>query len=146
MKDEWRFTIMVHGEQFVMISGTSEMLVLSADSLVFQMLRLLTEVLILVKGLDRFGLTMLVVQVMSHRYFHAAIVEWEVTTVVTVKTRAYVVMTQVRVSDKTLKVFKAFLKSYFHKQLALNGKIKLLFTNILLFICCFTIYCYVVYY
>ena len=102
VKDEWKFTIMVHGEQFVMITGTSEMLVLSADSLVFQMLWLLTGVLILVKGLDRFGLTMLVVQVMSHRYFHAAIVEWEVTTVVTVKTRAYAVIThvQVRVNDK----------------------------------------------
>jgi hypothetical protein len=110
-KDEWKFTITVHGEQFVMMFGTSEMLVLSADSLVFQMLRLLTGVLILVKGLDRFGLTMLVVQVMSHRYFHAAIVEWEVTTVVTVKTRAYVVMTKVRVShDKILNVFKAFVK------------------------------------
>ena len=110
VKDEWKFTIMVHGEQFVMIPGTSEMLVLSADSLVFQMLWLLTGVLILVKGLDRFGLTILVVQGMSHRYFHAAIVEWEVTTVVTLKTRAYVVMTQVRVSDKKLKVFKAFVK------------------------------------
>jgi hypothetical protein len=83
-----------------MIPGTSEMLVLSADSLVFQMLRLLTGVLILVKGLDIFGLTMLVVQVMSHPYFHAAIVEWEVTTVVTVKTRGYAVITQVRVNDK----------------------------------------------
>jgi hypothetical protein len=30
--------------------------------------------------------------------------------------------------------------------LALNGKIKLLFTNILLFVCCFIIYYYVVYY
>jgi hypothetical protein len=36
--------------------------------------------------------------------------------------------------------------SYFNEHLALNGKIKLLFTNILLFICCFTIYYYVVYY
>jgi hypothetical protein len=36
--------------------------------------------------------------------------------------------------------------SYFNEHLALNGKIKLLFTNILLSICCFTIYCYVVYY
>jgi hypothetical protein len=32
------------------------------------------------------------------------------------------------------------------KHLVLNGKIMLLFTNILLFICCFTIYYYVVYY
>jgi hypothetical protein len=36
--------------------------------------------------------------------------------------------------------------SYFNEHLVLNGKIKLLFTNILLFICCFTIYYYVVYY
>jgi hypothetical protein len=110
VKDEWRFTITVHGEQFVMIPGTSEMLVLSADSLVFQMLRLLTGVLILVKGMDRFGLMMLVVQVMSHRYFHAGMEEWEVITVVTMKTLAYVVMTQVRVNDKKLNMFKAFVK------------------------------------
>jgi hypothetical protein len=36
--------------------------------------------------------------------------------------------------------------SYFNEHLVLNGKIRLLFTNILLFICCFTIYYYVVYY
>ena len=33
--DEWRFTIMAHGEQFAMITGTSMMLMLSADNLVF---------------------------------------------------------------------------------------------------------------
>ena len=45
MKEGWRFTITVDGEQFVMMVGTSTMLVLSADSLVFQMLRLLTRVI-----------------------------------------------------------------------------------------------------
>ena len=38
MKDEWRSTITVHGEQFVMITaGTLKMLMLSADNLVFVM-------------------------------------------------------------------------------------------------------------
>ena len=41
--------------------------------------------------LDRFGLTMLIVQEMSHRYFRADMWEWEVTTVVTVKTRGFAV-------------------------------------------------------
>ena len=33
--DEWRSTIMVHGVQFVMITGTLPMLVLCADNLAF---------------------------------------------------------------------------------------------------------------
>ena len=37
MQDEWRSTITAYGEQFVMITGTLEMLVLSADNLVFVM-------------------------------------------------------------------------------------------------------------
>ena len=36
--DEWRSTLTAHGEQFVTITGTLEVLVLSADNLVFVML------------------------------------------------------------------------------------------------------------
>jgi hypothetical protein len=95
MKDEWRFTITVHGEQFVMMIGIKKMLLLFADSLVFKVicLRVLSVVLNLAKGLDIFGLTMLIVQVMSHPYFHAAIGKWEDTTVTTIKTRGYAALT-----------------------------------------------------
>ena len=95
MKDEWKFTITVHGEQFVMMIGASETLVLSADNLVLEVvcMRMLSAVLNLAKGPDIFGLQMLIVQVMSHRYFHAAMGEWEVTTVSTVKTRGYAALT-----------------------------------------------------
>ena len=97
---------MADGEQFVMIVGTSEMLVLSADSLAFQMLRLLTRVIVFAMELDRFGLTMLIVEVMSHRYLHALIEDGEVMTVAIVKTRGYDVMIlEVRVNDKKLNVF-----------------------------------------
>lgn len=46
MKDEWRFTSMVNGEQSVIIPGAFWMHVLSADSLVSKMLRLLLSVLL----------------------------------------------------------------------------------------------------
>ena len=92
MKDEWRCTITVHGELFVMMGGTSTMLVLSAERLVFKMLRLLCVALILAKGLDRFGLTKLIVQVMSHRYIHAPIAKLQFTTVITLKTQGYAVV------------------------------------------------------
>ena len=95
-----RFIITVHGEQFVMMVGTKTMLVLSADSLVIKMLSVLT---LLVGEVDRFGLTILNVQVMSHRYFHADIEEWEFTTVATVKTWGFAV--EVRIHDKNLNVF-----------------------------------------
>ncbi len=105
-KEGWKFSITEHGEQFVIILGTSKMLVLSADSLVFQMLRSLSSVVTLVKGLDQFGLTILVVQVMSHRYFHAFILECEVDTVIIVKTRGYdVKILKVRMNDKKITFF-----------------------------------------
>ncbi len=91
MQEGWRFTITVHGEQFVMMVGTSTMLALSADSLVFQMLKMFTRVVTLVRQIDRFGLTMLFVEVTSHRYFHALIADWEFTTVVILRTREYAV-------------------------------------------------------
>jgi hypothetical protein len=82
------------------------MLALSADNLVFKMLRSLTKIVILVPALDRFGLTMLIVQVMSHRYFRADIEEREFITVVTVKTRGFVVKAlEVRINYKNLNVF-----------------------------------------
>jgi hypothetical protein len=63
-------------------------------------------VLVLVVGLDRFGLTMLIVQVMSHRYFRADIGEWEFTTVITVKTLGFAVKAlEVRINDKNLNIF-----------------------------------------
>ena len=97
---------MADGEQFVMIIGTSTMLVLSADSLAFQMLRLLTRVIVFAMELDRFGLTMLIVEVMSHRYLHALIEDGEVMTVAIVKTRGYdVKILEVRVNDKKSNVF-----------------------------------------
>ena len=100
-QEGWRFTITADGEQFVMITGTSTMLVLSADSLVFQMLRMLIKVVTLVKGLDRFGLTMLIVTVMSHGYLRADIMDGEVTTVIIVKTPGYdVKILEVRMNVK----------------------------------------------
>ncbi len=105
-----RFTITVHGEQFVMIVGTSTMLVLSADSLVFQMLKMLTRIVTLVVGLDQFCLTIFVVTVTNHRYFHALMEEWEDTTVVIMRTQGYAVKKlkglQVRMYDKKLNMFK----------------------------------------
>ncbi len=84
------------------------MLVLSAGSLVFQMLRLLTRVIVFGMELDRFGLTMLIVEVMSHRYFHALIIDGEVMTVAMMKTRGYdVKILEVRVNDKKLNVFSS---------------------------------------
>ena len=44
--------------------------------------------LFIVKELGRFSWTMLTVLVMSHHFFRADIVDWEITTVVTVKTLA----------------------------------------------------------
>ena len=57
MQDEWRFTITVNGEQFVMIAGTSTTLVSFADSLVLKMLTLLIKTVqgIMVRDQDRFG-------------------------------------------------------------------------------------------
>jgi hypothetical protein len=82
------------------------MLVLSADSLVLKMQRIMSVVLHLVVGLDRFGLTMLNVQVMSHRYFRADMEEWEFTTVITVKTRGFAVEALgVRKNGKNLNIF-----------------------------------------
>jgi hypothetical protein len=43
------------------------MLVLSADSWVFNMLKLLSSVRILARALDGFGLMMFTVEVMNHR-------------------------------------------------------------------------------
>ena len=107
MREGWRFTITVHGEQFVIMDGTETMLVLSADSLVIKMPRLRSVVVDLIVGLEIFGLTMLNVQVMSHRYFRADIGEWEFTIVITMKTRGYAVQedVEVRINDKNLNIF-----------------------------------------
>ncbi len=95
---------MVNGEQFVMTIGTLTMLVLSADSLVFQKPRSLGRIVTLVEELDKFCLTILVVTVMSHRYFHVLIEEWENTTVVIMRTRGYAVKKlKVRMNDKKIK-------------------------------------------
>ena len=45
LPDEFRSTITEHGEQFVMITGTVTILVLSVDNLVFVMLYMLIFVL-----------------------------------------------------------------------------------------------------
>ena len=51
--------------------------------------------------LDGFGLTMLIVQVMSHRYFRADIGEWEVTIVATVMTLGFAVEgLEVRINEE----------------------------------------------
>jgi hypothetical protein len=63
--------------------------------LVFQDAEAAGGMLILAKGLDVFALAMLIVQVMSHRYIHAAIAKWGFMIVVTVKTRGYAVSTLV---------------------------------------------------
>ena len=71
------------------------MLVLSANSLVFQMPWLLTIVRILAKALDRFGWTRLDVEATSHRYFHVAIMDGDIMIVVTVKMPVFAVETLV---------------------------------------------------
>ena len=57
MQDGSRFTITANGEQFVMMAGTSTMLVSFADSLVLKMLTLLIKPVhgILVRDQDQFG-------------------------------------------------------------------------------------------
>ena len=87
-----------------MMIGTSTMLVSPADSLVFQMLRLFIRGVTFAMELDGFGLTIFIVKVMSHRYFHALIMEWEDTTVIMVKMQGYAVKKlQVRMNDKKIK-------------------------------------------
>ena len=106
IQDEWRFTTTANGEQFVMITGTLAMLVLSADNLVFQMLRLLMGVLILVEELGKFGWMMLNVGDMSRRYHLALVHRGEIIIVVTMKMQEYAVKAiEVRISYKTEMVF-----------------------------------------
>ena len=77
------------------------MLVLSADSLVFQMLRLPTKRAILARGLDRFGLMESLVVVMSHRYFHANITDGGIMIAFITKTQGYVVQNvEVKINNK----------------------------------------------
>jgi hypothetical protein len=77
------------------------MLVLSADYLVFNMLKLPTKVVIFPMEVDRFGLTMCNVEVMSYPYFHVDILGGEITTVVTVKMLAFAVEApEVRINDQ----------------------------------------------
>ena len=99
--DEWRSTITAHGEQFVIIAGTLTMLMLFADNLVFVMPLILIEMLVMARELGRFCLAGLIVWVLSHHYFRANIVEWELmSTVITVETLAFDVETQeVRIID-----------------------------------------------
>ena len=52
----------------------------------------------MVRELERFGWMMSIVRVMNHHYFRADMEEWEITTVVTVKTLAF------DVNSKTLEV------------------------------------------
>ncbi len=72
--------------------------------LVFQKLRLPCTLATLVQGLEQFCLTNLFVLVLSHRYFHAVIMEWEFTTVIKniLKTQEYAVWgsLQVRMNNK----------------------------------------------
>ena len=76
------------------------MLVLSADSLVFKMQRLLTKVVMFRMELDEYGLTMFIVEVTSQRYFHADILGGEITTVVTMKMLGFAVEAlEVRIND-----------------------------------------------
>jgi hypothetical protein len=96
MKAEWRFTITVHGEQFVMMVGISVMLVLSADSLVSQMPRLLIRVVVLRMELVRFGWTKFNVGVLNRHCLRAAITCGEITTVATVKMLVSAVVQKVR--------------------------------------------------
>jgi hypothetical protein len=77
------------------------MLVLSADSLVFKMQRLLTKVVTFPMELDEYGLTMFIVEVMSQRYFHADILGGEIITVVTTKMLVFAVTAlEVRINLK----------------------------------------------
>ena len=64
---------------------------------------MLIRMLVLVEELGQFCWTMLTVLVLSHHYFRADIVEWEITTVVTTKTLAFDVETlEVRIIDEGL--------------------------------------------
>ena len=77
------------------------MLVLSADSLVFKMQRLLTKVVTFPMELDEYGLTMFIVEVMSQRYFHADILGGEIITVLTTKMLVFAVTAlEVRINLK----------------------------------------------
>jgi hypothetical protein len=77
------------------------MLVLSADYLVFSMLKLPTKVVIFPMEVDGSGLTMCNVEVMSYPCFHADILAGEITTVVTVKMLVFAVAAlEVRINDK----------------------------------------------
>ena len=106
IQDEWRFTTTANGEQFVMITGTLAMLVLSADNLVFQMLRLFMGMPILVEELGKFGWMMLCVEDMSRRYHLALAHRGEIIIVVMLKMQEYAVKAiEVRISYKTEMVF-----------------------------------------
>ena len=54
MQDEWRSTITVRGEQFVMMAGTLTVLELFVDSLVSAIRLMLIELLFSAKELDQF--------------------------------------------------------------------------------------------
>ena len=96
MKDEWRFTIKEDGEQFVMMVGISMMLMLSADSLVSQMPRLLIRVVVLRMERVRFGWTKFNVGVLNRHCLRVAITCGEITTVATVKMLVSAVEQKVR--------------------------------------------------
>ena len=53
--DEWRSTIIAPGEQFVMITGTLMMLVLSADNLFFVLPRMSMGLLVMARELGPFS-------------------------------------------------------------------------------------------
>lgn len=105
MKDELRFTTIADGEQSVIIPGILRMLVLSADSLAFKMLRLHMERLTLAKELDRSCWIALIAQASSHRYRHAFVMNWVMLFAVTVKMLEYALKAlEVKINDKELQV------------------------------------------
>ena len=85
----------------MIVAGTLTMLMSFADNLVFFMPKMLITVLVMARELGRFCSPGLVVEVLSHHYFRAIIVGWEiVATVITVETLAFDVETQeVRMID-----------------------------------------------
>ena len=69
---------MARGEQFVIIVGTSEKLVLFADSLALLMLKQFYLTVMFLTGVDPFGLMAFIVMAMNHHYFLVNITLWEV--------------------------------------------------------------------
>ena len=72
-----------------MMTGILTMLLLSVDSLVFVVSYMHIKKIVMVGSQDKFCWTMFTVLALSHHYFRADMMKWEIITVITMKTLAY---------------------------------------------------------